>query len=282
MDMDVDMDGEGELAPVDEERQGLREVIDREETVLEAVSDDDSDESEGESGDEDAEGSSQVDTQVDTQMETQLDTQAPGSDNDNEEEDEEVRVQRSRRAARSSQGATEIGGAASPVVQSGGVKTKYGRVRLGLEPTSGEHDEDDLLLLDEQDEVQTGPTQLDTQLTSANDDVASVRATSAADEVSLMGETVATKSKSKKARSTGNALYRLALEEEERRHRTRKGNSLMDDEAAEEEEEGLQAGLGDFGFGVTSNIREHDEEMVSLLHFLLIEMLCSASMVLHY
>jgi hypothetical protein len=40
-------------------------------------------------------------------------------------------------------------------------------------------------------------------------------------------------------------------------------NSLVEDEAAEEEEEGAQAGLGDFGFGVTSNIREHDEEVVS-------------------
>jgi hypothetical protein len=38
---------------------------------------------------------------------------------------------------------------------------------------------------------------------------------------------------------------------------------FLEDEAAEEEEEGAQAGLGDFGFGVTSNIREHDEEMVS-------------------
>jgi hypothetical protein len=37
---------------------------------------------------------------------------------------------------------------------------------------------------------------------------------------------------------------------------------FLEDEAAEEEEEGAQAGLGDFGFGVTSNIREHDEEMV--------------------
>lgn len=41
---------------------------------------------------------------------------------------------------------------------------------------------------------------------------------------------------------------------------------FLEDEAAEEEEEGLQAGLGDFGFGVTSNIREHDEEMVSFVH----------------
>ena len=40
----------------------------------------------------------------------------------------------------------------------------------------------------------------------------------------------------------------------------------MDDEAAEEEEEGMQAGLGDFGFGVTSNVREHDEEMVRTAH----------------
>jgi hypothetical protein len=40
-------------------------------------------------------------------------------------------------------------------------------------------------------------------------------------------------------------------------------NMFLEDEAAEEEEEGAQAGLGDFGFGVTSNIREHDEEMVS-------------------
>jgi hypothetical protein len=39
-------------------------------------------------------------------------------------------------------------------------------------------------------------------------------------------------------------------------------NALLEDEAAEEEEEGAQAGLGDFGFGVTSNIREHDEEQV--------------------
>ncbi len=43
---------------------------------------------------------------------------------------------------------------------------------------------------------------------------------------------------------------------------TAQNNALLEDEAAEEEEEGAQAGLGDFGFGVTSNIREHDEEQV--------------------
>jgi hypothetical protein len=39
---------------------------------------------------------------------------------------------------------------------------------------------------------------------------------------------------------------------------------LLDDEAMEEEEEGMQAGLGDFGFGVTANIRERDEEREAL------------------
>ena len=62
---------------------------------------------------------------------------------------------------------------------------------------------------------------------------------------------------------SSNALYRLGLEEEARRHRMAKKNSLMDDEAEEEEEEGVQAGLGDFGFGVMSKNKENDEERVS-------------------
>ena len=48
-------------------------------------------------------------------------------------------------------------------------------------------------------------------------------------------------------------------------HINTQSNALLEDEAAEEEEEGAQAGLGDFGFGVTSNIREHDEEQVHLI-----------------
>lgn len=41
-----------------------------------------------------------------------------------------------------------------------------------------------------------------------------------------------------------------------------KSSTLLDVEAEEEEEEGLQAGLGDFGFGVTSKMREIDQERV--------------------
>lgn len=37
---------------------------------------------------------------------------------------------------------------------------------------------------------------------------------------------------------------------------------MLDEEAEEEEEEGHQSGLGDFGFGVVSKIRENDEEAV--------------------
>jgi hypothetical protein len=37
----------------------------------------------------------------------------------------------------------------------------------------------------------------------------------------------------------------------------------VDGEAEEEEEEGLQAGLGDFGFGTSSNIKDRDDEVVS-------------------
>jgi hypothetical protein len=40
--------------------------------------------------------------------------------------------------------------------------------------------------------------------------------------------------------------------------------SFFDDEAEEEEEEGAQAGLGDFGFGVTSKLRETEEEKEAL------------------
>jgi hypothetical protein len=40
-------------------------------------------------------------------------------------------------------------------------------------------------------------------------------------------------------------------------------NSLVENEAEEEEEEGHQAGLGDFGFGVTSNFRENNDEQVN-------------------
>jgi hypothetical protein len=39
---------------------------------------------------------------------------------------------------------------------------------------------------------------------------------------------------------------------------------MFDNEAEEEEEEGLQAGLGDFGFGTTSNIKDRDDEIVSI------------------
>ena len=41
-------------------------------------------------------------------------------------------------------------------------------------------------------------------------------------------------------------------------------SSMFDNEAEEEEEEGLQAGLGDFGFGTTSNIKDRDDEIVSI------------------
>lgn len=71
--------------------------------------------------------------------------------------------------------------------------------------------------------------------------------------------------KKQRARS-GNALFRLQLEEEERRYRQRqsKGLTFFDDEAEEEEEEGVQAGLGDFGFGSTSKLKENDEEREAL------------------
>eukprot|EP01032_Pedospumella_encystans_P008654 gene8654-10247_t len=245
-DMDNMMDIEGEeeeLAPVDEERLGLQAVLDREEEVEEA---DDEGESENESEiDEGGESKSAVDTQMDTQLDTQLDTQRPSADQD-EEEEEEVRVQRSARSS---------------------VVHTYGRVRLGLDHTttttiSREHDN----TVDTQVE-----TQRETQeYTSESVHIDNNNQDEERDDLSLHSitttrTTATTKtSKSKKSKSTGNMMYRLALEAEERRHRTRKGNNLVDDEAAEEEEEGLQAGLGDFGFGVTSNIREHDEEMDAL------------------
>ncbi|KAJ1418101.1 hypothetical protein B484DRAFT_397063 [Ochromonadaceae sp. CCMP2298] len=72
------------------------------------------------------------------------------------------------------------------------------------------------------------------------------------------------KERRRKKKSTGNSMFRLAMEEEERRHRKAKKNTLVDDEAEEEEEEGQQAGLGDFGFGVTSKIRENDDEQNAL------------------
>ena len=43
---------------------------------------------------------------------------------------------------------------------------------------------------------------------------------------------------------------------------------MFDEEAEEEEEQGQQAGLGDFGFGVVSKIRENDEEAVSVISFM--------------
>lgn len=65
----------------------------------------------------------------------------------------------------------------------------------------------------------------------------------------------------------GNALFRLQLEEEDRRHKkhaTKKSNNFFDDEAEEEEEEGYQAGLGDFGFGITSKNKEMEDEKNAL------------------
>ena len=49
------------------------------------------------------------------------------------------------------------------------------------------------------------------------------------------------------------------LQDEERKQ-SKKGSALLDEEADEEEEEGLQAGLGDFGFGVTNRHREGEDE----------------------
>ena len=256
-DMDNMMDIEGEeeeLAPVDEERQGLQAVLDREEEVEEA---DDEGESENErESDEGGESKSAVDTQMDTQLDTQLDTQRAPADQD-EEEEEEVRVQRSARSS---------------------VVHTYGRVRLGLDHTTT------TTITRELDN--TVDTQVETQRETQEYTSESVpmdnnnNQDEERDDLSLHSitttrTTATTKtSKSKKSKSTGNMMYRLALEAEERRHRTRKGNNLVDDEAAEEEEEGLQAGLGDFGFGVTSNIREHDEEMVSFFFFMFLKLNC--------
>ena len=39
-------------------------------------------------------------------------------------------------------------------------------------------------------------------------------------------------------------------------------SAFLELEADEEEEEGLQAGLGDFGFGVTKKFGENDDEQV--------------------
>ena len=59
-----------------------------------------------------------------------------------------------------------------------------------------------------------------------------------------------------------NSQYRQMLLEEDRRHRREKtaGSSVLDLEADEEEEEGLQAGLGDFGFGKIAN-KDDDEQV---------------------
>ena len=43
-------------------------------------------------------------------------------------------------------------------------------------------------------------------------------------------------------------------------------SSLFDIEADEEEEDGLQTGLGDFGFGSTTNFKEKDDERVSTIY----------------
>lgn len=73
------------------------------------------------------------------------------------------------------------------------------------------------------------------------------------------------RNKSKENKMSGNLLYRLQLEEEERQlQRSRKGGAFFDDEAEEEEEEGHQAGLGDFGFGVTSKNKENEDEKAAL------------------
>jgi hypothetical protein len=77
-------------------------------------------------------------------------------------------------------------------------------------------------------------------------------------------ETVSKEKEKRQRMRTGNAMYRLQLEEEERRLRQKKGTGLVEDEAEEEEEEGHQAGLGDFGFGVSSRNKEMDEEREAL------------------
>lgn len=186
-----------------------------------------------------------------------------------EEADEEVQVTHNKRNRLS--GTTESATA-------GGTAIHYGKVRATV--TSGasmEEGEEDNLLdepTEKQQQQQQQGEEEEEEATERN--IEGADGDTGDDDASLANRTMATAkshrssktTKTTKAKkSTGNALYRMALEEEERRSRRHKGNSLLDDEAAEEEEEGLQAGLGDFGFGVTSNIREHDEEMVRCLFF---------------
>lgn len=62
---------------------------------------------------------------------------------------------------------------------------------------------------------------------------------------------------------TGNAFFRAALEEEARMAKSHGRHSMVEDEAEEEEEEGMQAGLGDFGFGVVGK-REDEADALKL------------------
>jgi hypothetical protein len=77
------------------------------------------------------------------------------------------------------------------------------------------------------------------------------------------GTTAAPAAKAKDPRSK-NAAYRRMLLEEERANSKKKGSALLEEEADEEEEEGLQAGLGDFGFGTTASVRDREDEAAAL------------------
>eukprot|EP01038_Epipyxis_sp_PR26KG_P013063 gene13063-17507_t len=105
----------------------------------------------------------------------------------------------------------------------------------------------------------------DSSLLDQNDDDDKNNGSKSSDEEEIHSARHSKAQKSKRVK-TGNSLFRLQLEEEERRHRIEKNksNGMFDDEAEEEEEEAHQAGLGDFGFGVTSKLRENDEEANAL------------------
>lgn len=171
-----------------------------------------------------------------------------------EEEDEEVLILSKR---------NRLAGSTSESATAGGTVVHYGKARtLSSAAVEGEDN-----LLDEPEEA-TARMDISGQEDGSAEPAEEKTERNGDDNVSLANHTLATGKSRRKPKSTGNTLYKLAMEQEERRSRRHKGNNLLDDEAAEEEEEGLQAGLGDFGFGVTSNIREHDEEMVRNCCFL--------------
>jgi hypothetical protein len=213
-DMDVDdVDDSDKVAPVDEERMGVQGLVAAAEEEEAAEEEAESSEDDGESHAGGAEGDRDG---LGPETEPQTTSAADRGDEDAEDE-EDVKVSRAPRACDSA----EVSISAS---------RKFGTSRVNSRPaaTTGEAEEqtqeDDLMDLegDADDAVSSRGRGAVAESAESAEAGGDVDTESVANQTTLTSRTLKSRREKDKKKSTGNTLYRLALEEEERRSRRQK------------------------------------------------------------